>query len=295
MPRPLPEVPGVEHRYVDAGGLRVHVAEAGAGDPIVLLHGWPQHWYAWRRLIPRLAQDRRVICPDLRGLGWTDAPPDGYEKEELASDLLATLDALDLDRVTLVAHDWGAFAGFLACLRAPERFDRFLAMSIITPWFRPKLSPSTIAKAAYQFVIIAPLIGRLVVQRVPSFIRTVLRRGAGPGHRWSDEELSTFGDQFRERERAAATVGIYRSFQLRELRPMAAGRYADQRLTVPTLLLYGEHDPVVAADSIGAWRDRADDMRVEEIAGAGHFTAEEAPDEVLARFSEFVERSSVRG
>jgi pimeloyl-ACP methyl ester carboxylesterase len=291
MDRPLPELPGVEHRFVDAGGLRVHVAEAGRGDPIVLLHGWPQHWYAWRRLIPTLAEERRVICPDLRGLGWTEAPRDGYEKEQLASDLLATLDALELDRVVLVGHDWGGFAGFLACLRAPERFERFLAMSIITPWFRPKPSPSTIAKAAYQFIIISPLFGRVVVQRVPSFIRTVLRRGAGPDHRWADEELATFGDQFRERERATATVGIYRAFQLRELRPMAKGRYADERLRVPTLLLYGEHDPVIAADSLGAWQDKADDMRVEEIPGAGHFPAEETPDEVLTRLSAFLERS----
>ena len=89
MDRPLPELPGVEHRFVDAGGLRVHVAEAGSGDPLVLQHGWPQHWLAWSKLIPALAEDYRVICPDLRGLGWSDAPPEGYEKEQLASDLLA--------------------------------------------------------------------------------------------------------------------------------------------------------------------------------------------------------------
>jgi pimeloyl-ACP methyl ester carboxylesterase len=288
MDRALPELPGVEHRFVDAGGLRVHVAEAGRGDPIVLVHGWPQHWYAWRRLIPRLAEGRRVICPDLRGLGWTDAPPDGYEKEQLASDLLATLDALGLERVVLVGHDWGGFAGFLACLRAPERFERFLAMSIVTPWFRPKRSPSTLARAAYQFVIVAPVIGR---RAVPRLVPVVLRRGAGPRHAWEEEALATFTNQFRERQRAAATVEIYRAFQLRELRPMAKGRYRDQRLRVPTLLLYGEHDPVIAADSVGAWQDKADDMRVEEIAGAGHFLPEETPDEVLDRLTGFLERS----
>src|SRR5919106_1697015 len=80
----MPEVPGVEHRFVEANGLRMHVAEAGDGDPVVMLHGWPQHWYEWRHLIPPLAAQYRVICPDLRGLGWTDAPPRGYEKENLA-------------------------------------------------------------------------------------------------------------------------------------------------------------------------------------------------------------------
>ena len=70
----LPYVPGVRHRQVRAGDLEMHVAEAGEGDPIVLLHGWPQHWYLWRDVIPLLAPHGRVICPDLRGFGWTDAP-----------------------------------------------------------------------------------------------------------------------------------------------------------------------------------------------------------------------------
>ena len=72
-----PGLPGVTHRYVDAAGLRVHVAEAGDPDapPVVLLHGWPQHWWMWRKVIPLLAGDHRVMCPDLRGHGWTDAPP----------------------------------------------------------------------------------------------------------------------------------------------------------------------------------------------------------------------------
>ena len=90
----IPELPGVEHRFVDAGGLRTHVAEAGEGEPLLLLHGWPQHWWCWRDLIPALAPHYRVIAPDLRGHGWTDAPPGGYEKEQLASDVLALVDAL---------------------------------------------------------------------------------------------------------------------------------------------------------------------------------------------------------
>ena len=75
---PLPDIPGVVHSHHRANGVRLHVAEAGAGAPVLLLHGWPQHWYEWRHLIPALAPERRVICPDLRGFGWSDAPPSGY-------------------------------------------------------------------------------------------------------------------------------------------------------------------------------------------------------------------------
>jgi pimeloyl-ACP methyl ester carboxylesterase len=83
---------GVTHRYVDVLEVRMHVAEAGEGPPVVLLHGWPQHWWTWRRVIPALATERRLICPDLRGFGWSEAPPGRYELAEFADDVLALLD-----------------------------------------------------------------------------------------------------------------------------------------------------------------------------------------------------------
>ena len=72
--RPFPDVPGVTHRFVTVRGVRLHVAEAGGGDPVLLLHSFPQHWYAWRRVIPLLAGQYRLICPDWRGFGWSEAP-----------------------------------------------------------------------------------------------------------------------------------------------------------------------------------------------------------------------------
>ncbi len=108
---PFPQVPGVEidHRMVHARGLRFHVALAGPADaePLVLLHGWPQHWYEWRKVLPELAQRRRCVLPDLRGLGWSDAPAQGYLKQDLADDVLAVLDTLCVDTTDLIAHDRG--------------------------------------------------------------------------------------------------------------------------------------------------------------------------------------------
>src|SRR3954465_1860041 len=121
MQPPLPQLPGVEHRFESVNGVRLHYAEAGAGDPVVLLHGWPQHWWMWREFIGPLAERFRVIAPDLRGHGWSDKPPDGYRKGELPDDVPALLDPLGIDRVRWVGHDWGAYIGMLAALREPER------------------------------------------------------------------------------------------------------------------------------------------------------------------------------
>jgi len=280
-PDDLP-VPGVEveHRYVDARGLRTHVAIAGAADadPVVLVHGWPQHWWIWREVIPPLVDaGYRCICPDLRGHGWTDAPSDGYEKEQFATDVLAALDELGVERFKLVGHDWGGFAGFLMALREPERVERFLALSIIHPWIRRDGGPVATIKAllgaSYQFVISSPVVGRQVVQRTP-FIKIAMSRGSAYG--LPEDVSEAYAERWREPDRAAATTSIYRTLLLRELGAILGGRYRDRRLTVPTVLVHGNRDPVINAERLRGWEQYADDMRVVEVAG-GHFLPDEQP------------------
>jgi pimeloyl-ACP methyl ester carboxylesterase len=287
MVRELPHVDGVEHRTVEARGLQMHVAEAGEGDPMLMLHGWPQHWYEWRHLVPTLSRRYRVICPDLRGFGWTDAPPAGYEKENLASDVLALLDALRLERVKLVGHDWGGWVGFLMCLREPERIERYLALNILPP-FAP-IEPRgvlSVWRFWYQWVIAAPGLGEWTVRQVvggnPVF------RWVGAGARvWNDEEREIFLGQLREPERARATVQYYRSFQVREIPPLIRGRYRRQRLRTPTRILFGTDDNAMDPRPLDASRRYADDMRVELVPGVGHFIADERPDLVLDRAMSF--------
>src|SRR5215216_4159906 len=114
MALPMPELPGVEHHWIETDRIRIHFAEAGEGEPVVLQHGWPQHWWMWRDLIPPLAERFRVIVPDLRGHGWSAKPAASYTKDELMRDILALLDHLRIERVRYVGHDWGAYAGMLA-------------------------------------------------------------------------------------------------------------------------------------------------------------------------------------
>ncbi len=277
---------GVSHRYVEANGVRLHVAEAGDGPPVLCLHGWPQHWWIWRKLIPELAGERRLICPDLRGFGWSDAPAGRYEIQELADDMLALLDALELDRVDLIGHDWGGYAGFLLCLGAPQRVRHYLALGIVHPFFQPPaVSPATLKRTAYQFVLATPGLGPAVLRRT-GLVGLALRRGAHPDMRWSEEEVDCFAASFRPRDHARASSAVYRSFLTRELPRLKAGHYRSQRLTVPTLILAGEADPVIRADVLAGFEPYADEMSVETVERCGHFVAEERPDLVAARARE---------
>jgi pimeloyl-ACP methyl ester carboxylesterase len=283
----LPQVEGVSHRTVSARGVDFHVTEIGSGDDVVLcLHGWPQHWYEWRSLLPALADRHRVLALDLRGCGWSEAPRDGYEKEELASDVLAVLDALGLERVKLVGHDWGGWIGFLLCLREPQRFERYLALNIVPPWFRMREMIGEVWRFWYQQLVLAPGVG-YALHRRGDFVKRVLVGGSRRKEAWDEETLAAFADKLVEPARARAAVQMYRVFNWRELLPILRGRYADAHLTVPTLMLFGVDDSVLRPQMLAGYERHADEMRVELVEGCGHFIADERPDLVAARAREF--------
>jgi pimeloyl-ACP methyl ester carboxylesterase len=278
---PLPQVADVSHRFVDVAGLNVHVAEAGAGSPLVLLHGWPQHWFCWRRLVPMLADRYRLLMPDLRGHGWSDAPRGGYDKEQLATDLLALLDALDLERVRLIGHDWGGWTGFLACLRRPQRFRSLLALGIVHPFQRPTLGKALQAwRGTYQLALATPVLAAATLRASPRPVAAAIRAATVRTDAFSDQELLGYGSILQQPERAHASVQMYRTFVLRELPNLA--RYRAQRLIVPTQLIVGTGDPVASPALLDGWQDHADDMSVTRLPRIGHFVPEEAPREVTA-------------
>ncbi|MEA2125375.1 MAG: hypothetical protein QOI80_2157 [Solirubrobacteraceae bacterium] len=274
FPSQPPPLSGVVHIDVRVDRCRWHVATAGDPEapPIVLLHGWPQHWWCWRRVIPALAKEHRVYAPDLRGFGWSDAPPGRYDKEGLAADVLTLLDVLDIDTCTLVGHDWGGFVGWLTALHAPERLDRLVSLSIIHPWFVPERSIKSLASAFYQLPMATPGVTRLFQHQIGRLVR----RAGAPG--WSDEDVRLYGEQWRRSAHAAAASALYRTFLTRELPALTRGRYADRRVDLPVTTATGENDDVVTPARVqGA---QASNLRTEVIEGAGHFLPEEKPREI---------------
>jgi pimeloyl-ACP methyl ester carboxylesterase len=234
-------------------------------------------------VIPRLADDHRLLAVDLRGFGWSDAPRTSYAKQELAADVIALLDALELDRVRLVGHDWGAFVAFLVALRAPERVSELLALSIIHPWARRAPELPRLPLLLYQPLVGAPFLGPLA-QRLPGLFEALFALSGG-GRIWSAEDRDIYTRALREPARAEATSRVYRTFLARELPAIARGTYVSGRLTVPTRLVVGRSDPVIREAGLDGYQDHADDMTVELIDG-GHFLPEERPDAVAERIGE---------
>jgi pimeloyl-ACP methyl ester carboxylesterase len=284
MPPPLPELAGVQHRFVALPtGVRVHLAEAGPDDAprILCLHGWPQHWWIWRRVIGLLGDDFHLLCPDLRGFGWSGWPADGdFAKRRLADDALALLDVLGLERVHVIGHDWGAWTAILLAIDAPERLHGALALGIIHPWQPTSRMLINAWRLSYQQPLATPLLGELLM-RQSGFVRRVLRAGWATDEAWDEEAADLYAAAMRDADAARAGSRMYRTFLLRELGP-AAVSFRGRRLGVPARLLIGAHDPLGAQLSAGFER-HGDDAAAEVLEGCGHFVPEERPEIVAER------------
>jgi pimeloyl-ACP methyl ester carboxylesterase len=269
---PMPVVDGVTHRTVDAAGLDLHVAEAGHGVPVLMLHGFPQHWYAWRKVIP-LLPGCRTICPDLRGFGWSAAPRRGYDVDTLASDVLALLDALELERVYLVGHDWGAKIGFRLCLSRPDRFAGFVALNALHPW--PARGPLIrhAWRQWYTALIEYPNVGGWMLRR-PALVRFLLRRAVAEPGLWREDELAAFADVLTRPARARAGQALHWQFVMREIPRLLRRRVPARPLPVPTTLLFGARDVTLSPAQLAG----VDGLAVQVVPGAGHHLPDERPD-----------------
>jgi pimeloyl-ACP methyl ester carboxylesterase len=266
----IPHVAGVEHEFVDAGGLRTHVATAGDGPPVVLLHGWPQHWYVWRDVIPVVAPHARVIAPDFRGFGWSEVPKRGYDKRQLKRDVLAVLDELGVEDFVVAGHDWGGYVGFLLAMEHPERVKGFLALNILPPWQpRDRKVALDAWRFLYQPVLSTPGVGGWVG-------RTLGPRGI------PEDAREAFVARLRG-ERARATERLYRTFLLRELPQVLRGRYSAADLRVPTRLVFGQRDVVITTRGVEDAAAQSDMIELELVADATHFVVDEKPELVADR------------
>jgi pimeloyl-ACP methyl ester carboxylesterase len=297
---PFPPLDGVRHRFVDLPGLRVHVAEAGAGEPLVLLHGFPQHWWGWRRVIPALAEHYHVIAPDLRGAGWTDAPPHGYTEEQLVADTVALLDALGLERVHLVGLDIGAILGFRLCLAHPERVRRFVFMGAPHPY--PGLSGRVLVRVLLKtwrlwprFATTLPVLGPRLVGRGRQRLARHLMLGDAPDPDvWSAEDLDIFLSRLRGPSRARASVALFRALAVSASNRAVAGAYRGTRLVTPALGLYGavlhdgDRDAAGHPALLHGYEPYADDLTLAHVPGTGYYLAEEQPDAVVRHVLEFL-------
>lgn len=273
---PLPEAPGFEHLVVETPGVRTHVATIGEGDPVVLLHGFPEHWWQWHAVAPVIAaRGYRVLCPDLRGAGWTEADDPRVDRETRLRDLLALYDALDIEHAHLVSHDMGVLTAMQLSYEHPERVRTAVQLSVWPGFFdfSPKLLPA--------FQHLPPL----VWHRPGASLRGTFseRYAARP---MSDATIESHLAPMRRPDIDAAVRPLLRGMVLPEAVRMVRGVYRRRRLTVPTLVVFGRRDRPTTEELMGRiCRDpdrHADRVEFAYVDDAAHFITDDAPDAVAA-------------
>jgi pimeloyl-ACP methyl ester carboxylesterase len=274
-------------RYVDTGGLRQHVVTGGDGPPLLLVHGWPQTWYAWRLVMSGLARDFSVVAPDQRGIGLSGKPADGYDTGTLAADLIALMDALGHRRFAVAGHDTGMWIGYALAADHPDRIDRLAVAETPLPGVSP--SPPLFANAHlnnalwhFAFNRLADVNDQLVTGREDVYFGwQFAAKAARP---LPDYAVRHYVDTL-----AADPAALHASFAIyRALDATIAQNQQrkTRRLSIPVLGIGGEkslRDQVAATMKLAA-----DDVQTLVIPGCGHHPPEEAPEETLAALTMFL-------
>lgn len=271
----MPEAAGFEHDVVETPGLRTHVASIGEGDAVLMLHGFPQHWWQWSRIAPAVAAaGHRVHCPDLRGAGWTVADDPGIGRETRLHDVLALMDALEIDRAHVVSHDMGTVTAWQLAYDHADRVRSSVQLAVPPPYLRfdPRLAPG--------------------FRHFPRFIWH--RRGgsldwvftpAYLAHPLSDEVMAAHLAPLAIPEVESAVRPLTRDFVLPEAVRMMRGVYRRRRLTVPTLVIFGRRDwpwseQLLRRACADPDHRFADHVELSFIDDAAHYVTDDAPDEV---------------
>jgi len=273
-------------QYIDTGDVRLHAVIGGNGPALLLIHGWPETWYAWRLMMPTLAQDFTVIAVDQRGIGLSDKPTDGYDTGTLAKDMIGLMDALGYQKFAVAGHDTGFAIAYALAADFPDRIDRVALAEIPGPPM-PSASPPVFVPGQVNnrlwhlaFNRVDNLPEQLIAGREDIFFGYEF---AIQGGKLPDDLIKYYVSLVSNPDSLRGSLGWYRGLdatlaqnEARKAKP----------LTMPVLAIggeisYGEH----VAD---AMKPLAEDVQGVVIPGAGHWVAEQAPEALLAALTKFL-------
>jgi pimeloyl-ACP methyl ester carboxylesterase len=273
-------------RFVDTGDVQLHAVTGGEGPALLLIHGWPETWYAWRHVMPALAQDFEVIAVDQRGIGLSEKPASGYDTGTLAADLVKLMDALGHERFSVVGHDTGFAIGYALAADHPERVERVALAEIPGPPTSaaspPAFLPDPLNAKLWHipFNRVEHLPEQLIAGREDLYFgyEFAVQGGNVPG-----EAIDYYVGMLSDPESLHGSLGWYRAFG--ETLAQNDER-AKRPLTMPVLAIGGERS---YGDHVEhAMHALAEDVQGVVIPGTGHWVAEEAPERLLAALSAFL-------
>ena len=279
--------PGCVEGYVTANGQRLHYVSAGEGPLAILLHGFPEFWYSWRRNLPALARIRRVVALDMRGYNLSDKPASGYDVATLTADIRAVIEALGERQADVIGHDWGGALAWVFAIREPAYVRRLVVLNAPHPgpMSRALRRPGQLRRSAYiGFFQLRGVAERVIAADRYGLIWRVFR-SADRDRLWlGDADIQRFVDAIARPGALTAALEYYR--QLVRRGPPAVG--VMRVITAPTLTLWGEQDPYLGIELLDGLERWVPDLRVVRFPDAGHWLNQQRADEVNAEIVAFL-------
>lgn len=284
----------ITHSEIAARDGRFHVAEAGEGPPLLLLHGWPEFWLTWEPVMQRLADRFRLIAPDLRGFGASSKPAGPWGAPEHAADMLALLEAMGIERPGIVGHDVGGAVMQPLARLAPERFKGLFFFGFSHPGIGARGGTSDrlseIWYQAFHQLPMAPALVGATRESCRLYIGHFLKHWAYRKDAF-DDVLEAFVDNFLAPGNLAGGFAYYQAAHASRIAAMRGDAPALPPIMLPTCVRWAMNDPIFPC----AWTDRLGetfaDLDLAPIADVGHFAHRENPDEAARLIAAFFEGS----
>jgi len=268
------DIPNLEHVFLPTNGIRLHVVQSGSryGSLAILLHGFPEFWYSWRRQIQPLTEaGLRVWAPDQRGYNLSDKPKStaAYRLDELANDVIGLIDTAGVDKCYLVGHDWGAAVAWWVALRYPDRLHKLAILNMPHPAVMKQMVLSNLdqlRRSWYMFFFQIPSLAEAIL-RNDDWERMVrmLLSGSKPGS-FSQEDIEHYRQAWWRKDAIASMLKWYRAAI--QMLPDMSG---DLRIRVPTLMLWGAQDIALGREMAQPSLDLCDDGKLVFFESSSHW------------------------
>lgn len=281
----------LEHSTIETNGIRLHVVQTGpkSGVPVVLLHGFPEFWYGWRKQIPALVEAGcRVIVPDQRGYNLSDKPEGvkAYSVYTLVDDIIGLIDALGYEKVNLVGHDWGAGVAWTLAILHPERLQRLSIMNVPHPAVMRRFLMrdfEQMRRSWYVFLFQLPWLPEAGMKRDNWRGAERSLRGSSKLNSFTDEDIMKYKEAWSQPGAMTSMLNWYRAMIRHTPRPPA-----DLRIKVPTLMMWGMQDFALSHRMARPSMDYVDDGNLILFPEASHWVHLDAAEEVNHYLIDFI-------
>ena len=281
----------ITHHYANLPGVRIHYAACGKGAPLILIHGWPQTWYEWRRVMPILADRFAMVAPDMRGLGDSSRPSSGYDKKTVANDLwLLMHDHLGHQKFDVVGHDWGAPVAFRLAADHPEAVTHLVLLDTPIPGDQPSSAGfGGPPRWHHQFHNVPDLPEALTVGRERIYLEYLYMNGIDQAGTFSDADIAEYVRTYAQPGAMRAGFDFYRAIR-QDADDNRATLATGFRLPMPALGLGGGGSRGRGDLVLESLRRVALHAEGGSVPDCGHFIPEEKPEELAIRLRNFLSK-----